>query len=109
MARYSETLAQGACTRRLIAMIDYKPRSRLSASHRIAAWFGIGICILVVLLGLVAAWYGADGIHYAVSNAPSRDRDGDLFGAGVLTLIGIMFTLFGCRWSWQLFRRLRHS
>jgi hypothetical protein len=89
-----------------IFMLDYEQRSKRAHIRPIWVVLGMTICIFAIFCGLVAVWYGSEGIRYAIVNAPSRDRSGDIFGAGILTLIGVLFVIFGGRWAWQLYRRM---
>jgi hypothetical protein len=62
---------------------------------------------LLFFLGCVVLWYSIDGLHYAVTDAPSADRAGDLGSAGVATLIGLLLVLFPVRWFWIAARDAR--
>lgn len=64
----------------------------------------LGSCLGAALLGIWMIWYSVDGIYYGFTKAPSSDRAGDLFGAGLLGLIGLLLLVFVVRWLVYLYR-----
>lgn len=68
---------------------------------------GLASCIGLFGCGLVAIFYGADGVRYALLKAPMVDRSEDLFGALLLGSIGILAAIFAARWGYLLIKALR--
>jgi hypothetical protein len=52
------------------------------------------------LPGCLILWYSIDGLRYAMTEAPTADRTGDLWSAGLATVIGLVLVGFPIRWFW---------
>ena len=59
---------------------------------------GAACCLPLMLAGGVILCYSIDGLHYAVTKAPTVDRPGDLFSAGLATVVGLVLLVFAGRW-----------
>lgn len=68
---------------------------------------GAVCCLGFASAGALALWHGGNGLWYAATQAPSRDKAGDFFGAGLLSVIGILIGAFSIRWAVILLWRWR--
>lgn len=84
-------------------------RSRASLLIKLLGAIGILFCLAILGGGFTATWYGTDGIRYALTSAPRGDRNGDLFGASLLCVIGVVTSTFSIRWSCKLYQFIGRS
>ena len=72
-------------------------------------FIGMLICPVLLLLGALFLSCGAAGLWYAATEAPPIDRPGDFFGAGLITLIGLILSGAAVRWFWHAIRPARSA
>jgi len=70
-------------------------------------FIGMLLCLVLLFLGALVLRIGAVGLWYAATEAPLIDRPGDFFGAGLITVIGLVLSGFAVRWFWHAARRPR--
>lgn len=65
----------------------------------------IFLCPFAFGLGLAFLGYGCFGVRYAFTASPSVDFAGDLWGASLMVLIGLLLASFAARWFYLALRR----